>query len=199
MKIASESRRLLTSYFLVFLPWMILIRCSKVATPFLLITSLASPSAVEWADCVTKKYASYGEAQTKFQKKLTELIITVAPEYSEVANLYLKDQLNFIERRMIAVKHLSRNRPDQLRVSRPFQSWLDLTQEDEARIALANSRYKELLQLSSQAKKRPPHPDGDALRSLVREKVSPSQESKELFSKFFRSVQALEVQKCPDS
>ena len=177
---------------------MILIHASKMTTSFLLITCLASPSAIEWADCVTRKYASYAEAQIKFQKKLTELIITVAPEYSEVANLYLKDQLDVIERQMIAVKHLSRKRPDQLRVSRPLRSWLDLTQEDEAGIALANSRYKELLQLSSEAKKRPPHPDGDALRSLVREKVSPSPEYRELFSEFVRAVQALEDEECED-
>ena len=170
---------------------MFLIRYSGVTPSFLLITFLASPSAVEWADCVTKKYTSYSEARIKFQRELTELIITVAPECSEVANLYLKDQLNLIERGMIAVKHLARNRPDQLRVSRPFQGWLDLTQEDEARIALENVRYRELLQLSSEAKKRPPHPDGDALRSVVREKVSPSQESKELFSEFFRAVHPL--------
>ncbi len=177
---------------------MFLIRYSGVTTPFLLITFLASPSAVEWADCVTKKYASYAETQIKFQKELTELIITVAPGYSEVANLYLQDQLNLIERQMIAVKHLARNSPDQLRVSRPLRSWLDLTQEDAARIALENVRYRELLQLSSEAKKRPPHPDGDALRSLVREKVSPSHESKELFSEFFRAVQVLEAQGCLD-
>ena len=170
-----------------------------VTTSFLLLTFLASASAVEWSDCVTKKYASYAEAQIEFQEKFTELIITVAPEYSEVASLYLQDQLNFIDRRVTAVKHLARTRPDQLRVSRPLQSWLDLSQEDEARIALANSRYKELLQLSSEAKKRPPHPNGDALRIVVREKVTPSQESKELLSEFFRAVQALDTQECPDS
>ena len=177
---------------------MFLIRCSGVTTPFLLITCLASHSTVEWSDCVIKSDASYAEARIKFQKKLTELIVTVAPEYSEVANLYLQDQLNFIERRVIAVKHLARSSPDQLNVSRPLRSWLDLTQEDEAQLALENSRYKELLQLSSKAKERPPHPDGDALRILVREKISPSQESRELFSDFFRAVQALETQECPD-
>ncbi len=47
-----------------------------------------------------------------------------------------------------------------------------------------------------EAKKRPPHPDGDALRSLVRKKVSPSPEYRELFSEFVRVVEALEDEEC---
>ena len=118
------------------------------------------------ATCIAEKYRLYAKAQSKWQMGFTDFVVKIAPQYKEVANLYVSDQLNGIERLAVAVDYLARNNLKKLRTERPLSSWLELSREDERAIASASSRYGELLRRSSEAKGRPPHPDGQALNAV---------------------------------
>lgn len=148
------------------------------------------------APCVAEKYRLYAKAQTKWQMELTDLVVKIAPQFKEVANLYLHDQLVFIELMAEAVDYLAKNNKKKLRTEKRLNSWLDLSREDKKILASANSRYREILLRYSEAKKRPPHPDGDALRKLMREKIVRSKEFSDLLNAFNRTVREIEARDC---
>jgi len=147
-------------------------------------------------DCVTSKYSRYAEAQATWQRGLTRLIVEVAPRYEEVAHLYLANQLQAIEEAKLAVEFLAREEPARLRANLPLNNWLDLTEDDQRRIAESNDRYAELLELRAGSRNRPPHPDGDGLREVMRSKVMTSAPYQELLAAYSRSVDAADAIQC---
>ena len=147
-------------------------------------------------DCLTSKYGKYAQAQETWQRGLTRLIVEVAPRYKEVAHLYLADQLQAIEEAKLAVEFLTREEPARLRTDLSLNNWLDLTEDDQRRIAERNDRYAELLELRAASRNRPPHPDGDGLREVMRSKVMTSAPYQELLAAYTQSFDAAEAIQC---
>jgi hypothetical protein len=166
----------------------------------LLICALLTPAMTVAVgpppECLTTKYSRYAKAQETWQREVTKLLVEVAPRYEEVAQLYLTDQLRAIEQAKRAVEFLARQEPDKLRTQMSLNNWLSLEETDRQRIAASDERYAELLALRTAARKRPPHPDGDGLREVMRSEVMPSDTYKELLQAYLRSVQAAENMQC---
>lgn len=156
------------------------------------VAAAAAPSS----ECLTNKYSQYAKAQETWQRDLTKLIVSLVPQYEEVAAMYLTDQLRSIEQSKLAVEFLAREEPDRLRTQLSLNNWLNLNGADRQRIATSNERYAELLELRAASRKRPPHPDGDGLREVMRSKVMTSPDYNELLEVFSRSVQAAEGIQC---
>jgi hypothetical protein len=148
------------------------------------------------SECLTNKYSRYAKAQETWQRNVTELIVELVPRYEEAAQMYLTDQLRAIEQAKLAVEFLARQEPDKLRTQMSLNNWLSLEGTDRRRIAASDERYAELLELHTAARKRPPHPDGDALREVIRSEVMTSGQYKELLEAYSRSVQAAEDIQC---
>lgn len=174
----------------------------KPLTPgiaLLLVLLPASPTleATEPStDCIANKYDRYAQAQEDFQRGLTRLISETAPQYTDVAQVLMVDQLNRIERARLEVEYLSRHDPSRLRTDMPVNAWLSLDDSDRQPIASQNDRYAELLRLAAEASDRPPHPDGDGLRALMRDEIAKLVAYKELLAAFSGSVEEIEAIRC---
>lgn len=162
----------------------------------LLVGTVAQAQNATVSDCIISKYNTYADAQEQWQTGLTELIAGVMPHYTDVARLYMTDQLNGIERRRLAVEYLVNNQPDKLRMTMPPNNWLNLGVRDEERIDDFNRRYGELLRLAKEAKKRAPHPDGDGLRTAIKDRIMKLPKYQELFDAFLQSTQAIKGIQC---
>jgi hypothetical protein len=134
-------------------------------------------------ECLTNKYSRYAEAQETWQRDVTKLVVEVAPRYEEVAQIYLTDQLRAIEQAKLAVEFLARQEPDKLRTQMSLNNWLSLEGTDRQQIAASDERYAELLEPRAAARKRPPHPDGDGFREVMRSEVMTSDTYKRHYRK----------------
>jgi hypothetical protein len=146
--------------------------------------------------CVVDKYGQYAATQEQWQRDLTKLVLSVRPEYSEVANLYLVDQLHRIELWRIAVEFMAWHAPEKLNLDSPLNQWISLDSLSEEEIAKADKRYSDLLRLTKHAHERPSHPDGDALRKVMREEVIHMPTYKALAERFTASVAKIEGIAC---
>jgi hypothetical protein len=163
---------------------------------YMVFAPVMTAAAASSTDCLTSKYHAYAQAQETWQRKLTQLIVQVAPRYQEVAQTFLTDQLQAIERAELAVDVLARENPDRLRTDMSVSNWLDLTEDDRRHLAQSSKRYAELLGLREISRNRPPHPDGDALRELMRSTVMSLPEYKELLAEYSRAVDAADRLQC---
>ena len=153
------------------------------------LVSATNVTASQWSDCIADKYKRYAVAQAAWQTGLNRLILEVAPQYADVAQLYMTDQLRAIERARLAVEYLTEHDPTKLRTQLPLPNWLNLDEADVQRIANDNRRYAELLRLEKEAMARPPHPDGDDLRRFMRTEINALEGYRKLLDAFSRSVQ----------
>lgn len=160
------------------------------------ITLSAGLAASQDTTCVIDKYGQYAATQEKWQHDLTNLVLSAYPRFTEVANQYLEDQLTRIELRRLAVAFMARQAPDKLNLAAPLNQWLDLDPSTEAAIAKTNKRYADLLRSRKQARERPPHPDGDALRKVMREHVVKMPAYRALAGKFAASIAQIENVTC---
>ncbi|MGD8307914.1 MAG: hypothetical protein PVG98_00635 [Chromatiales bacterium] len=159
------------------------------------VTSAVAGSSID-PDCAVEKYAGYAAAQARWQRDLTRLVVATCPQYTEVANRYMEDQLARIELRRIAVAFLARQRPATLDTTAPINQWLSLDPATEKEIAGGDERYAKLLQQQEQARARPPHPDGDALRTAMREKIMPKPAYRALAARLSAAVEQVEAIAC---
>ncbi|SCZ52275.1 hypothetical protein [Thiohalomonas denitrificans] len=160
------------------------------------IVSFASETS---SDCLARKYGNYALAKEKWQRAVTELIVGVAPEYKEVAEIYLRDQLRAIERAKIAVEFLAREELERLRIGMSLNNWLALDESLRQRVAANEQRYARLLELQKAALRRAPHPDGDGLRQLMRSEIAASDEYRALLKTFSKTVREIEDSQCQKS
>lgn len=160
------------------------------------LSAFTAVASAETHECLIGKYAQYAQAQEQWQKGMTQLIIEKEPKYIEVAQRYLEDQLRYIELSQQAVTFLAGQAADQLRAHLSMNRWLSLSIKDRQVIAKANERYAALLQEAELARKRPSHPDGDALREMMRSEIMPSDAYKTLFKQFRDAVKAAEAVAC---
>lgn len=147
-------------------------------------------------ECLINKYEQFAKAQETWQRELARLIVEVAPGYDDVAQVYLRDQLRRIEQAKIAVAVLAYQEPDKLRTQMSLNNWLNLTEADRQRIATTNERYAELIRLGKESRDRPPHPDGDGLREVMRSNIMASSKYQTLQEAFLRSAKAAEEHQC---
>lgn len=163
----------------------------------LLLIGLASEAQGEsWENCVVGKYQRYTETQERWQQDITDLISQTNPGLTKVAKVMRDDQLHVIEQRRIAVEYLINKKPEQLRTGKPLHAWLDLDRPDHDQISEANPRYAALRQFGEEAKRRPPHPDGDGLRHAMRTDIMKQANYKKLFRTFKENVKQVEGIHC---
>jgi hypothetical protein len=134
-------------------------------------------------NCFTQKYAQYSDAKVRWQKASTALVIERKPELASVANLYMQDQLTLIAKRRLAVELVAKLSPGRLDTAFHLDSWLYLNDKVEQALARRDARYAELLRKEAEAKARPPHPDGNALRAAMRKEIMVLPEFKALLDK----------------
>lgn len=146
--------------------------------------------------CVIDKYSQYAATQEKWQRDQTKLVLSSHPQFIDVAHLYLEDQLIMIELRRITVEYIARYAPEKLNPDASINQWISQGKFSEEEIAKSNKLYSDLLQLAKQVRNRPPHPDGDALRNIMREKVVNMPEYKALAKGFNASVARIEKIVC---
>jgi hypothetical protein len=165
---------------------------------FLLFILLATSTSIAGDDsnCMLRKYRMYSQANVSMENELTQLIVQVAPRYSDVVNLYMNDQLRMVEESLLAVEYLATQEPTKLRKDKPLNYWLNLNEQDRQQIASQSKRYAELLRLREVARNRPPHPDGDGLRNLMRTEIVKRPEYVKLMEEFSRAVNEAESIKC---
>jgi hypothetical protein len=135
-----------------------------------------SPVIALNVQCALSKYQSVATAQEIWQRAIATQIISVSPHLKDVTNQYLSDQLLLIEMNRIAVEALLTISPDKLRLDAPVTQWVALSATDKEAISRSNKRYAEMLKQVDVSAKRPPHPNGDELRALMRERISRSSE-----------------------
>jgi len=148
------------------------------------------------AACLSDKYGQYAAVQEQWQHDLTNLVLSAYPEYAEVANLFMTDQLRMIEMSRIELEFLALYEPEKLNCDAPLNQWLALNASSKEEIAKADNQFADLLQLAKQARERPPHPDGDALRKVMREKLINIPQFKALIEEFNASVARVESIAC---
>ena len=163
----------------------------------LLVVSTAEAQSAAPSECFVSKYESFAEAQDQWQRGLALLISEATPSYSDVALLFMNDQLNAIERNVLAVRYLAENEPEKLRSDQPVNNWLDLDEPTKERIINASDRYGELDRLRGEAMIRPPHPDADAVRELMREELMVQPPYQALLATFTGSVERVNEVRCP--
>lgn len=147
-------------------------------------------------NCLFSKYQSYAKAQEKWQHGSTALVKELKPQFAEVSELYMLDQLVLIEQRLIAVELLLANVPEKLETELKLNQWLDLSEEDHQMLAQHSKRYSLLLSKTKDAKIREPHPDGGALRIAMRNEIMMSSKFQVLLSSFNEEVKSIEKKVC---
>ena len=146
--------------------------------------------------CAFGNYKNYSTAQEQWQRGLTDLIVKTNGNLKDVASMYLADQLNYIEMNLIAIEFTLRHNPSKIRTDAPINQWLDLDSDNKLAIAKISNRYAELLNLANAAKRRPSHPDGEALRMLMRNRIVKTTEYQNLLSEFNRVVANMNSNAC---
>jgi len=143
-----------------------------------LITVLGTEQAATGigVDCLIDKYNDYADAQQRFQNETHNLILLFNQGYSEVSELYRDDQLARIERNRLAARYLLAHKIDAVHFKKSMNIWLDLTEDDRTLIASHSEGFKELERKIEKFRSRPPHPDGDGLREMMRNKIVMSEE-----------------------
>ncbi|MBU2955000.1 hypothetical protein [Marinobacter sp. F3R08] len=162
----------------------------------LLMAFVAAAAAAAPPDCVIGKYQAYTQTQKTWQGSVTQLVVEMAPEYEDVAKLYLENQLRSVERREIEVAFFAHAEPAKLRTQMPLNNWLSLSEADRQRIASENQRYAQLREQARAARSEPAHPDGNGLRDVMQTEVMQSPAYKKLMQRYLESMKAAEGIEC---
>jgi hypothetical protein len=177
-------------------------RLRRAALGLAVVLGAAAPAGVAQpvdTDCALKQYEHYAAARERWQRSLTRLIVTTHPMYAEVAGQYMEEQLARIEMRRIAVRFVAERTPEALDTAAPLNQWIALDPSTEQRIAAGSERYAELLRRQERAGRRPPHPDGDALRAAMRDRIMPTPEYAALLARLTAAVEQAQRMPCaPD-
>ncbi|MDC6169644.1 hypothetical protein [Paucibacter sp. XJ19-41] len=176
---------------------------SKAALHFLLLMATLAGGATAqpqpWADCNIGKYQRYAQAQTQWQERLAALVAAVAPEHAALSDQLMRQQLQLIELSQLELEHLVRHEPAKLRSQASLNTWLSpFDAQDRQRLAARSPRYAELLRLAeAQKKQQPPHPQGDALQTVMREDIMKRPDFGQLLQQHLQAVKAIEGVQCP--
>lgn len=147
-------------------------------------------------DCTIDKYKKYASAQEQWQRALTDLTLKANEKLKDVAHMYLSDQLNHIEMNRIAVEFMLHHNPSKVRLNVSINQWLTIDGNDKSMIANSSKRYAELLISTKAAQQRPPHPDGEAIRTLMRDHIIKMTEYQNLLTKFNMATTKINSQAC---
>ncbi len=146
--------------------------------------------------CAIDKYKNYASAQEQWQRALTDLTVKTNGNLKDVANMYLSDQLKHIEINRIEVEFMLHRNPNKVRLDTSINQWLTIDSDDKSMIAKSSNRYAELLVWANAAKKRPPHPDGEAIRTLMRDDIVKITEYQNLLTQFNTAVTKVNSKAC---
>ena len=155
-----------------------------------------SPAIAMDTKCILSKYQSVATAQEHWQRAVTAQIVSASPKLKDVANQYLSDQLLTIEMNRIAVESLLKTSPEKLRLDAPVPQWLALSAGDKGAISRNNQRYAELLRQFDASAKKQPHPNGDELRTLMRERIAKSPEFQTQLTKLNEAIAGANSRVC---
>ena len=177
---------------------------SKIALLFALLSTLVpalagtQPPLQSWADCNVGKYQRYAQAQTQWQERLAALVAAAAPEHAALSDQLMRQQLQLIEQSQLELEHLVRHEPAKLRSQASLNTWLSpFDAQDRQRLAARSPRYVELLRLAEAQKKQPPHLQGKALHTLMREDIMKRPDFDQLLQQHLQAVKAIEGIQCP--
>ena len=163
-----------------------------------LFTALTVPFNANALDiqCAIDKYKNYASAQEQWQRALTDLTVKTNGNLKDIANMYLSDQLNYIEMNRIAVEFMLHRNPNKVRLDTSINQWLTIDSDDKSTIAKSSNRYAELLSLANATKQRLPHPDGEAIRTLMRDHILKMTEYQNLLAQFNTAVTKVNSKAC---
>ncbi len=159
-----------------------------------LFTSVCNAS--DFYDCSLKKYFDYTKAKEGWQIGSTDIIKSHRPSFSEVTDIYMRDQMVLIEKNYLAVKLLFSLDPDLIKTDKRLSRWLSLSRNDESGLANKSKEFGDLISIYNKSRKREPHPDGDGLRSIMRTEIMGLPEFKKLLSEFNERVNVINSRVC---
>ena len=162
---------------------------------FTALTASFNANALD-IQCAIDKYKNYTSAQEKWQWALTGLTVKTNKNLKDIANLYLSDQLNYIEMNRIAVEFMLHRNPNKLRLNTTINQWLTINSDDKSAIAKSSHRYAELLNLANATKQRLSHPDGEVIRTHMRDHITKMTEYQNLLAQFNAAVTKINSKAC---
>lgn len=167
----------------------------RLLTGLLLLTVGVGHAADRMA-CEVARFDAYADAQVRWQRDLTRLIISRYPDLASVATLYRDDQLVRTALRRRVVMLLGDGGPQSLDTKLPLRRWGLLDAASEQRLAERDPEIARLLDQRRVARERPPHPDGDALRRVMRETLMHESAYAELLDRLTAALAEAEAVSC---
>ena len=153
-------------------------------------------NASDLNNCMLEKYKIYTKAKEQWQIESTEIIKRHSPSLSEVAELYMRDQLVLIEKNYIAVKFLLSSEPSMVSSKKKLNQWLSLSRDEEQALAKKSEQFGGLHNIEHASQKRAPHPGGDKLRLIMRAKIMTLPEFQRLLTNFNSKIKEANNRKC---
>lgn len=148
------------------------------------------------SSCLLHKYEQYVRLQTDWQNDLSDLILKQYPQYQEVVQLYLDDQLILIEKRKLIVGWLLASRSNVIKTYQSVNRWSHLSDADKKHLADESDEYRRLLVRSITNKNRRPHKDNHALRQLLTKDIFPSRAYQVMYAEFSNATRKVNNRVC---
>ncbi|MGD8570838.1 MAG: hypothetical protein PVH98_00195 [Gammaproteobacteria bacterium] len=96
--------------------------------------------------CNADQYDKFLEARKVWQNGLDNIVHKTLPRFKQTSEMFKQEQMLLIEANRIEFEYLYKNKPDQIHPDKPFNTWLEITEQDKQKIARQNNRYKEILE-----------------------------------------------------
>lgn len=160
------------------------------------ITLAISPAiSAETLSC-TEKYDLYTQAQIKWQHDSTALGAKLLPEYAERLNQYRDIQLASIERHKHAVHTALKHFPDEVSTWGSINLWLELSPEQEEKLAKHSPEFKKASALYEELIAQPVKNDTEEFQFLFRKTALSSPEFMQLMDDFNTRSRDLNTTPC---
>jgi hypothetical protein len=163
-----------------------------MVTAAIATSGLAAPlrAQVPRAECLTRHYAGYADAQRDYQRTV-ERVAATDTGLRRLAALARAEQIASIDARQRAVETLLRTSPQSVRVDRRVNEWLDWGPAEAERLARADSVFARL-DSAARAAAEPlrGHPGWPALRDAMRGRVQSSAEQRAALERLIAAMNA---------
>lgn len=157
----------------------------------LILSTISFTSLAANNECLIDKYEQYSIEQTHFQKTMAKSILKEKPEFKEITELLLNDQLIAINKNKLALKISLENYPDKVFSDNEMHTWMRIDKEFEDKLASIDSDYKALSDKFNIIKDRPAHKDTYSLQKEMRKLFKESDEFKNVLIDFAAKVKAI--------
>jgi hypothetical protein len=162
----------------------------------LLLSAISFSSSASNNNCLIDKYEKYSIEQTHFQNTMAKSILKEKPEFKEITELLLDDQLTAINKNKLALKISLENFPNKVFSDNEMHTWMKLDTQFENKLAELDNNYKNLLDKSRLLKDRPSHKDSYSLQKEMRKLLKESEEFKNILIDFAAKVKVINNLTC---